>query len=145
MEPGTEPLSGRQLHRELPMSTVVLGGPEITPHNEFLLSHGEFDVGVVGRVNTYGIACSNPFPTCLTCQVCSRKGDTGVVFHRYRTESTFCQRSAFSVPIRMPRFPSGQNPLARNRQRLRPSVRVLSLPQAVQKLEPFHWIALRRR
>ena len=39
----------RQLHRELPMCTVVLGGPEITPHNEFLLTHGEFDVGVVGQ------------------------------------------------------------------------------------------------
>ena len=39
----------RQLHRELPMCTVVLGGPEITPHNEFLLSHGEFDLGVVGQ------------------------------------------------------------------------------------------------
>ena len=39
----------RQLHHELPMCTVVLGGPEITPHNEFLLSHNEFDVGVVGQ------------------------------------------------------------------------------------------------
>ena len=39
----------KQIHRELPTCTVVLGGPEITPHNEFLLSHGEFDVGVVGQ------------------------------------------------------------------------------------------------
>ena len=39
----------RQLHRKLPMCTVVLSGPEITPHNEFLLAHGEFDVGVVGQ------------------------------------------------------------------------------------------------
>jgi radical SAM superfamily enzyme YgiQ (UPF0313 family) len=39
----------RQLHRELPVCTVVLGGPEITPQNEFLLTSNEFDVGVVGQ------------------------------------------------------------------------------------------------
>jgi radical SAM superfamily enzyme YgiQ (UPF0313 family) len=38
-----------QIKRQLPACTVVLGGPEITPDNGFLLCHGEFDVGVVGE------------------------------------------------------------------------------------------------
>lgn len=39
----------RQLKRELPLCTIVLGGPEITPDNDFLLQHGDFDIGVVGE------------------------------------------------------------------------------------------------
>ncbi len=34
---------------QLPACTVVLGGPEITPDNGFLLQRGEFDIGVVGE------------------------------------------------------------------------------------------------
>jgi radical SAM superfamily enzyme YgiQ (UPF0313 family) len=39
----------KQIKRHLPACTVVLGGPEITPDNRFLLHHGEFDIGVVGE------------------------------------------------------------------------------------------------
>jgi len=39
----------RQTKRYLPTCTVVLGGPEITPDNGFLLQHREFDLGVVGE------------------------------------------------------------------------------------------------
>ena len=39
----------RQLKRKLPLCTIVLGGPEITPDNDFLLQHGDFDIGVVGE------------------------------------------------------------------------------------------------
>ncbi len=38
-----------QVKRYLPACTVVLGGPEITPDNEFLLADGNFDIGVVGE------------------------------------------------------------------------------------------------
>jgi radical SAM superfamily enzyme YgiQ (UPF0313 family) len=39
----------QQLKRELPLCTIVLGGPEITPDNAFLLEHRGFDIGVVGE------------------------------------------------------------------------------------------------
>jgi uncharacterized Fe-S cluster-containing radical SAM superfamily protein len=39
----------KQVKLHLPACTVVLGGPEITPDNEFLLAHGNFDIGVVGE------------------------------------------------------------------------------------------------
>jgi radical SAM superfamily enzyme YgiQ (UPF0313 family) len=39
----------KQIKRQRPACTVVLGGPEITPDNDFLLQHGEFDIGVVGE------------------------------------------------------------------------------------------------
>ena len=39
----------KQIKHQLPACTVVLGGPEITPDNGFLLQRGEFDIGVVGE------------------------------------------------------------------------------------------------
>lgn len=39
----------RELKRELPSCTIVLGGPEVTADNDFLLRHDDFDVGVVGE------------------------------------------------------------------------------------------------
>lgn len=39
----------REIKRQLPQSTIILGGPEITPENGFLLSHNDFDIGVVGE------------------------------------------------------------------------------------------------
>lgn len=38
-----------RIKRHLPSCTVVLGGPEITPENGFLLQHRDFDIGVVGE------------------------------------------------------------------------------------------------
>lgn len=38
-----------EVKKHLPQSMVVLGGPEITPENRFLLSHLDFDIGVVGE------------------------------------------------------------------------------------------------
>jgi len=38
-----------QIKRHLPSCTMVMGGPEVTPENEFLLRHKEFDIGVVGE------------------------------------------------------------------------------------------------
>jgi radical SAM superfamily enzyme YgiQ (UPF0313 family) len=38
-----------QIKHQLPACRVVLGGPEITPDNGFLLQRGEFDIGVVGE------------------------------------------------------------------------------------------------
>ena len=39
----------KQIKHQLPACRVVLGGPEITPDNGFLLQRGEFDIGVVGE------------------------------------------------------------------------------------------------
>ena len=39
----------KQLKRHLPSCTVVMGGPEITPDNQFLLRHKDFDMGVAGE------------------------------------------------------------------------------------------------
>ncbi len=39
----------REIKKELPSCTVVLGGPEITPDNRFLQRHLVFDIGVVGE------------------------------------------------------------------------------------------------
>jgi hypothetical protein len=67
----------RQLHRELPTCTVVLGGPEITPHNEFLLAHGEFDVGVVGQgEHTWDILLKS-FPDVPNIPGLLKKGEHG--------------------------------------------------------------------
>jgi hypothetical protein len=38
-----------RIKRHLPSCTVVMGGPEITPENRFLLQHRDFDIGVVGE------------------------------------------------------------------------------------------------
>ena len=38
-----------KIREKLPGSFVVLGGPEVTPDNEFLLRHRVFDIGVVGE------------------------------------------------------------------------------------------------
>jgi hypothetical protein len=38
-----------QLRACLPTCRVVIGGPEVTPRNEFLLKHKGFDIGVVGE------------------------------------------------------------------------------------------------
>lgn len=38
-----------ELHQCLPQTLLVLGGPEITPDNTYLLNCGGFDVGVVGE------------------------------------------------------------------------------------------------
>ncbi len=39
----------KQLRALLPSCTIVLGGPEITPDNDFLLCYRDFDIGVVGE------------------------------------------------------------------------------------------------
>src|SRR4030042_3286876 len=39
----------RQIKRHLPTCWIVMGGPEVTPENGFLLEHRDFDVGVVGE------------------------------------------------------------------------------------------------
>jgi hypothetical protein len=39
----------KQLKALLPSCTIVLGGPEITPDNDFLLRYRDFDIGVVGE------------------------------------------------------------------------------------------------
>lgn len=39
----------RQIHQTLPQCRVVLGGPEVTPDNAFLLKHADFDIGLVGE------------------------------------------------------------------------------------------------
>ena len=39
----------QQIKKSLPRCRVVLGGPEVTPDNAFLLRHDGFDVGVVGE------------------------------------------------------------------------------------------------
>jgi len=39
----------RQLRQQCPECRVILGGPEITPKNLFLLGHSDFDLGVVGE------------------------------------------------------------------------------------------------
>ncbi len=39
----------REIKRSLPSCRIVMGGPEVTPENEFLLHHRDFDVGVVGE------------------------------------------------------------------------------------------------
>jgi radical SAM superfamily enzyme YgiQ (UPF0313 family) len=67
----------RQLHRELPMCTIVLGGPEITPHNEFLLSYGEFDVGVVGQGEHIWDSLLKSFPHVPDMPGLLKKGDHG--------------------------------------------------------------------
>ncbi len=39
----------KQIKLQLPECKVVLGGPEITLENDFLLQHRDFDIGVVGE------------------------------------------------------------------------------------------------
>ncbi len=39
----------REIKKHLPQATIILGGPEITPENGFLLNHSDFDIGVVGE------------------------------------------------------------------------------------------------
>lgn len=39
----------RRIKLQLPECTVILGGPEITLENDFLLQHRDFDIGVVGE------------------------------------------------------------------------------------------------
>jgi hypothetical protein len=39
----------KQLRQRLPDCTIVMGGPEISPENNFLLRHKDFDLGVVGE------------------------------------------------------------------------------------------------
>lgn len=39
----------REIKRALPSCTVVLGGPEITPDNRFLLRQRDFDLGIAGE------------------------------------------------------------------------------------------------
>jgi radical SAM superfamily enzyme YgiQ (UPF0313 family) len=67
----------QQLHRELPMCTVALGGPEITPHNEFLLSHNEFDVGVVGQGERVWDTLLQAFPHVPDIPGLLRRGERG--------------------------------------------------------------------
>jgi radical SAM superfamily enzyme YgiQ (UPF0313 family) len=67
----------QQLHRELPMCTVALGGPEITPHNEFLLSHNEFDVGVVGQGERVWDTLLQAFPHVSDIPGLLRRGERG--------------------------------------------------------------------
>lgn len=51
-----------QIKRHLPTCTVVMGGPEITPENSFLIKHGEFDIGVVGEGEEVWDALLQSFP-----------------------------------------------------------------------------------
>jgi radical SAM superfamily enzyme YgiQ (UPF0313 family) len=39
----------REIKNRIPSCTIILGGPEITPENPFLLAHRDFDIGVVGE------------------------------------------------------------------------------------------------
>lgn len=39
----------KEIKKYLPQTTIILGGPEVTPDNRFLLSHDDFDIGVVGE------------------------------------------------------------------------------------------------
>ncbi len=39
----------REIKNRIPSCIIILGGPEITPENPFLLAHGDFDIGVVGE------------------------------------------------------------------------------------------------
>ena len=52
----------RELKRKLPSCIIVLGGPEITPDNDFLLQHGDFDVGVVGEGEAVWESLLRSFP-----------------------------------------------------------------------------------
>ena len=52
----------RELKRRLPSCTIVLGGPEITADNDFLLRHEDFDVGVVGEGETAWESLIHSFP-----------------------------------------------------------------------------------
>ncbi len=40
---------GGEIKKHLTECKIILGGPEITPQNHFLLRHGDFDIGVVGE------------------------------------------------------------------------------------------------
>lgn len=52
----------RQVKCHLPRCTVVMGGPEITPQNGFLLQHRDFDIGVVGEGEEVWDALLQSFP-----------------------------------------------------------------------------------
>jgi len=52
----------KQIKLQLPVCTVVLGGPEITPDNGFLLHRGEFDIGVVGEAEEVWKQLLQSFP-----------------------------------------------------------------------------------
>jgi radical SAM superfamily enzyme YgiQ (UPF0313 family) len=51
-----------QIKRHLPTCTVIMGGPEVTPENSFLLKHKEFDIGVVGEGEEVWDALVQSFP-----------------------------------------------------------------------------------
>ena len=52
----------KQIKYQLPACRVVLGGPEITPDNGFLLHRGEFDIGVVGEAEEVWKELLQSFP-----------------------------------------------------------------------------------
>jgi radical SAM superfamily enzyme YgiQ (UPF0313 family) len=67
----------RELKRELPSCTVVLGGPEITPDNDFLLRHEDFDIGVVGEGEAAWESLLHCFPHIPSLPGLLLKGKTG--------------------------------------------------------------------
>ena len=67
----------RELKRQLPSCTIVLGGPEITPDNDFLLRHEDFDVGVVGEGETAWESLIHSFPHVPRLPGLLLKGENG--------------------------------------------------------------------
>jgi radical SAM superfamily enzyme YgiQ (UPF0313 family) len=51
-----------QIKLQLPGCTIVLGGPEISPDNGFLLHRGQFDIGVVGEAEEVWKELLQSFP-----------------------------------------------------------------------------------
>ena len=66
-----------QIKRHLPTCTVVMGGPEITPENGFLLQHGDFDMGVVGEGEQVWHALLQSFPKTPSVPGLLLKGENG--------------------------------------------------------------------
>ena len=67
----------RELKRQVPSCTIVLGGPEITPDNDFLLRHEDFDVGVVGEGETVWESLIHSFPHVPRLPGLLLKGENG--------------------------------------------------------------------
>jgi uncharacterized Fe-S cluster-containing radical SAM superfamily protein len=66
-----------QIKRHLPTCTVVMGGPEITPENGFLLQHTGFDIGVVGEGEEVWSILLRSFPKILSIPGLLLQGEDG--------------------------------------------------------------------
>ncbi len=66
-----------QIKRYLPSCIVVLGGPEITSQNRFLLDHGHFDIGVVGEGEEIWDQLLEYFPNVPDLPGLLRRGEDG--------------------------------------------------------------------